>query len=237
MYKTFLFILLATLATATISAQQVNHVNSSEFSTLITSGEGIVLDVRTPQEYSQGHIDNSTLISTNDPKFIEKVSLLKKDKPIYIYCLTGSRSYAVANFLTKNGYSKIYNLRRGIIEWQSNGYSLVRNASPVKNENKSFTVTEFEQLLSKHKLVLVDFHATWCAPCKKMAPDIDKLKNNYKNKALVQKVEIQSNKALQKSYNVTSIPELILFKNGKEIWRHTGLASYEELAKMLDTYQ
>ncbi len=237
MYKSFLFIAFAIISLTDISAQQVTNVNSSEFSKLIESGEGIILDVRTPQEYSQGHINNSTMISTNDPKFVEKVSLLQKDKPIYVYCLTGSRSRAVANYLSKNGYSKIYNLSRGIMEWQSAGYSVVKSAGPVKNENKSYTVTEFQQLIAKNKLVLVDFHATWCSPCKQMAPDIEKLKTNYKDKALVEKVEVQANKALQSSYNVTSIPELILFKNGKEIWRHTGIASYEELAKVLDTNQ
>jgi thioredoxin len=217
-------------------AQEIKHVDAKQFSELIAGGEGIILDVRTSQEYSQGHINNSTLISTNDPKFVEKVSLLQKDKPIFIYCLTGSRSYAVANYLVRNGYSNIYNLGRGILEWQRYGYPITQSKNPVASASKSYSESEFNVILSKNKTVLVDFHATWCAPCKKMAPIIEQVKNEYKGKATIEKVDVQSNKSLQKAYNVQSIPELILFQNGKEVWRKSGVISYDELSKVVDQY-
>ena len=86
MYKIFLFLSIVFLTFSCSNAQETQDVDSKTFSDLIKSGEGIILDVRTSQEYSRGHIENSTLISTNDRKFVEKVSLLQKDKPLYVYC-------------------------------------------------------------------------------------------------------------------------------------------------------
>ncbi len=89
MYKV-LFLFIATIFTISCAnTQEIDNVDSKSFSDLIKSAEGVILDVRTPQEYSRGHIENSTLISTNDPKFVKKISLLQKNKLIYIYCLTG----------------------------------------------------------------------------------------------------------------------------------------------------
>lgn len=236
MYRLFLLSVLAFSLLFAVSAQGLKNIDSKVFSSLISSNEGIILDVRTPQEYTRGHIENSTLISTNDPKFLEKVSLLQKDKPIYVYCLSGSRSYAVANYLSKNGYSSVYNLSRGLLEWQGNGYPLTKNSNTMANNTKTYTNSEFNSLINSKNLVLIDFHAPWCAPCKKMAPIIDEIKNDYFGKAAVKKVDIQENKLLQSSYKIESIPGIVLFKNGKEVWRHTGLISYAELSTVINQY-
>lgn len=236
MYLRILLICLAFYAVQYSVAQDIKNVDAKNFSELIKNSDGIILDVRTPQEYSRGHINNATLISTNDPKFVEKVSLLQKDKPVYVYCLTGSRSHTVANYLVKNGYTRVYNLSRGIMEWQRNGYPVTQSSNPVASTNKTYSENEFKSILSSNKLVLADFHAVWCAPCKKMAPVIEQVENEYKNKAAIEKIDIQSNKELQKAYDVQSIPELILFKNGKEVWRNTGVISHNELCKVVNQY-
>ena len=236
MYKTFFFFTIAIFTISCANAQETRNVDSKAFSVLIKSGDGIILDVRTPQEYSRGHIESSTLISTNDPKFVEKVSLLQKGKPIYVYCLSGSRSQAVANYLSKNGFNKVYNLQRGLMEWQRNGYSLTQSKNPVASNSKTYNTSEFNNLLNSKDLVLIDFHATWCAPCKKMAPIIEKLQNDYIGKATIEKIDIVTNKTLKNTYNVESIPGLILFKNGKEVWKHTGLISYVDLNKVINQY-
>ncbi|MDA3893214.1 MAG: thioredoxin [Salinivirgaceae bacterium] len=234
--KTFFLLLsLTILLFGCTKGQQYQNVDAKTFSTLIKNNEGIVLDVRTSQEYSRGHIEGSTLISTSDQKFVDKVKLLQKDKPLYIYCLTGSRSRSVANYLSKNGYSIIYNLQRGIIEWNQLGYPIVQSDVIAASSNKAYSNTEFQQLISG-KLVLVDFHAPWCAPCKKLSPTIEKVKADYTGKANVEKVDIEVNKSLQTAYNVQSIPGLILFKSGKEVWRHIGVLTYEELSKILNQY-
>lgn len=231
----FLLIGISLIMHSCANGQLYQNVNSETFRAKINNVEGILLDVRTQQEYTRAHIEGSTLISTSDPKFVDKVMLLQKNKPIYIYCLTGSRSRAVANYLSQNGYTKVYNLQRGIVEWNQLGYPLTQSNEVVASSSKVYNSAEFQQLLSNN-LVLVDFHAPWCAPCKKMAPDIDKLKRNFKGKAKVEKIDIEVNKNIQQQYQVTSIPGLVLFKNGKEIWRHTGVLSYNELSAVMNKH-
>jgi thioredoxin len=231
-----LFYLFAITIAISAQGQGVKHINSETFKFLVESKEGIVLDVRTSQEYAQGHIKNSTLISINDSKVLEKLSLLQKNKPIYVYCLTGSRSRAVADYLSQNGYNEVYNLQKGIVEWQRYGYDITRSTAPNTNSAKSYSVSEFNRLVKSNKLVLIDFHAPWCAPCKKMSPIIADLEKNYNDRALIEKLDVQANTAIQKVYNVESIPGFILFKDGKEVWKHTGTISYNELSNLLDEH-
>jgi thioredoxin len=236
MNKVFLFFTMGIFTLSCANAQEIKNVDSKEFSEIIKSGDGIILDVRTPQEYSQGHIKNSTLISTNDRDFVEKANLLQKDKPIYVYCLTGSRSRSAANYLSKNGFSKVYNLSRGIMEWQQYGYPVTKSTNQIASHSKTYNQAEFDKILNSKNVVLIDFQAPWCAPCKQMTPIIEKLQKDYTGKATIEKIDIVANKTIKDNYNIASIPGLILFKNGKEVWKHTGLISYVDLSKVINKY-
>ncbi len=236
MFRFFFFSIIAVSFLSVTNSQEVNHVYAHEFSKLTKSGKGVILDVRTAREYSRGHIENSTLISTNDPKFVEKINLLKKDSPVYVYCLTGNRSNKVANYLYRNGYTKVYNLRKGVVEWQRAGYSLVQGENPVATDDKTYSKSEFLELIQSKRVVLIDFHAPWCAPCKKMSPVVEKLEKDYKGKVLIEKLDVQANKILQDAYNVESIPGFVLFKNGKQVWKHSGMISYDELSTIMNKY-
>jgi thioredoxin 1 len=215
-------------------SQTVANVDAVKFNTLIQSGNGIVLDVRTPQEYSRGHIANSTLINIADRDFTNKVTMLQKDKPIYVYCLSGSRSRAAADYLSKNGFKQVYNLQHGLMEWQSNNLPLEQSATIVASNSKAYTPSDFKTLTSSNKLVFVDFNAVWCAPCKTMNPVIDQLSENYKQKVRVEKIDMEANRELAQSLDAQSIPGFVLFKNGQKIWSGEGVLSYDELKKLLD---
>ena len=165
---------------------------------------------------------------------MNKVSLLQKDKPVYVYCLTGSRSRAAANYLAKNGFANVYNLQHGILEWQGNNFPVIQNEDKVASNTKIFTPNDFKTLVSTNKLVLVDFNAVWCAPCKTMSPVIDKISENYKQKVKVEKIDVEANRELAQSLQVQSIPAFVLFKNGLKIWNGKGIISYDELTKLLE---
>ena len=233
MFKRILVLSIVLFSTISVFSQTVTNVDAQKFNELIQSGKGIILDVRTPQEYSRGHIEGSTLINISDREFQSKINLLQKDKPIYIYCLTGSRSRAAANYMAQIGFTKIYNLQSGIMDWLRKGYPTVQSEITASSNSKQYSPQDFQKLVASEKLVLVDFNAPWCAPCKQMIPTIDKLSEAYKGKVTVEKIDVESNRALAEANQVQSIPGFILFKNGQKVWTHKGIISYEELANVI----
>jgi len=229
-----LFLLVSVLSS--VNAQVPQHVDAVKFKEQIAKGDAILLDVRTPQEYSRGHIAGSTAINIADAAFVSKINLLQKDKTILIYCLTGSRSYAAANYMSKNGFKKIVNLQQGIMDWSQRGYALEQSSQAVASNATTYTGQSFGKLLKDNKVVLVDFHAVWCAPCKEMSPVIDKVSANFKGKARVEKVDVEANKEITAAYQVQSVPGFLIFKDGKKVWSHNGTISYDELTLALKKF-
>jgi|SRR5690242_4943470 thioredoxin 1 len=88
----------------------------------------------------------------------------------------------------------------------------------------------FGQIINSDKPVLVDFHATWCGPCKMMAPELQKFAQNNKDKVRVLKVDVDKNQEAASHYNVQGVPTLILFKKGKILWRQSGAMSASQLS-------
>ena len=86
----------------------------------------------------------------------------------------------------------------------------------------------------KEGLVLVDFFATWCGPCKMMAPVISKLAEEYKGRVKVGKVNVDDENELAVKYQISSIPTLILFKDGEPIKTLIGLSSKSEIENMIN---
>lgn len=84
-------------------------------------------------------------------------------------------------------------------------------------------MNEFEKIISENKPTLVDFHATWCGPCKMQAPIIEEVKNRVGDEANILKIDIDRNIELAQKYRVQSVPTLIMFKNGEPVWRTVGL--------------
>ncbi len=107
-----------------VQAEQVSvkNVDAQEFKSLIEQGNGIILDVRTPQETAQGVIPGATTIDFYAPDFQEQLKKLDKSKPVYVYCKSGGRSSNAAQMLKDLGFKEIYNLNGGITAWQANGF-------------------------------------------------------------------------------------------------------------------
>jgi len=126
MYKILLTILvvivvgIALHASCTSKDEGFKSVNVEEFSKLIADTAGVqLLDVRTPEEYAQGHIPGARLINMKDSSFMEQAeSQLVKDKPVAVYCRSGRRSASAARSLVKAGY-EVINLSGGITAWKS----------------------------------------------------------------------------------------------------------------------
>ena len=108
----------------------------------------------------------------------------------------------------------------------------MKNTPMVADHVKVLTLTDknFQQQ-TKSKVVLVDFWATWCAPCRMMAPVLNDVASELTGNSLVGKINIEQHQVLAQKFKVRSIPTLILFKNGAEINRFVGIKSKDFLLK------
>lgn len=95
------------------------------------------------------------------------------------------------------------------------------------------TKDEFNKLL-EDGAVFVDFYADWCGPCKMLAPELDKLADNYDGKLKVVKINVDHERDLAMKYSVSSIPALFIFKNGTLVDKSLGYRPYPALAQWVD---
>ncbi|MBX7241514.1 MAG: thioredoxin [Bacteroidia bacterium] len=91
----------------------------------------------------------------------------------------------------------------------------------------------FSEIIQSEKPVLVDFFATWCGPCKMMGPILQELKNNVGDEVTVIKIDVDKNQQVSATYQVQSVPTLMLFKNGKMLWRQSGVVPASQLEKIV----
>lgn len=90
-------------------------------------------------------------------------------------------------------------------------------------------MSKFQDIINSNQTTLVDFHATWCGPCKAMAPILDQLKSELGDNVRILKVDVDKNQALANQLNVRGVPTFVLYKSGKIIWRQSGGMSLNTL--------
>ncbi len=217
-------------AALALSCQAQNNtvMAPNEFEASIANDSVQVLDVRTAGEYNSGHIKKALWANWNDAKeFERRTSFLDKKKPVYVYCLAGGRSAAAAKKLKEKGF-KVFDLQGGINAWKSNQKPL-----EGKTNAPQMTTAQYTTATAKVGMVLVDFGATWCPPCKIMEPVLEKLVKDNGNKFSFFKVDAGNDENVVQANNVVELPVFIVYKDGKEVWRKTGICTEEELKKAL----
>ena len=96
---------------------------------------------------------------------------------------------------------------------------------------------KFENLINSTTVpVLVDFYATWCGPCKMMHPILENVKSRVGDKARIVKIDVDEQQALAMQYRIQAVPTLMLFKNGQQVWRQSGLVQSNELVSLIEQY-
>lgn len=207
-------------------------LSPSEFSKQLMETENpTILDVRTPGEFGEGHIQNALNFDWNGSSFDTQVSKLDKNTTVFVYCLSGGRSGSAASQLRSNGFKNVLELDGGMMAWRSAGLPETTDSKVVKSTGMS--VTDFEKMLETDKVVLVDFYAEWCGPCKKMKPSIEAIEKELSAKVTVIRIDVDKNVELVKSFGIQEIPILRVYKQGKITWEQKGFVEKVVIEKNL----
>jgi thioredoxin 1 len=211
----------------------VKNLSTEEFAKQISSNSSkIILDVRTPEEFAQNHIEGAVNMNINGDDFEAEISRLDTSLPLFVYCLSGNRSGRAAAILVEKGYPAVYNMDGGMSRWNGENRPVVAQSG---EDEKGITVAQYTALLSAgDSLVLVDFHAKWCAPCKKILAYLPELEKEFTGKMKIVKINYDDNTRIVKSQKLDNVPFLFIYKNGKEVWRHSGFADKATVLKGLN---
>lgn len=213
--------------------QKYQTLKATEFSKNISEGAVQLVDVRTPEEYAEKHLKEAVNINFNDDNFIDKIEKLDKSKPVYVYCLSGGRSSKAAALITSKGFGQVYNLDGGILAWNEAGLPVGTPAGTQAGAPKGMSFDDYLKHTKADKLVLVDFSAVWCGPCKILKPIVEQTTEANKAKVELLAVDVDKNPAVADAMHITGIPLLILYKNGKEVWRQLGVTDRATLENQI----
>ena len=94
-------------------------------------------------------------------------------------------------------------------------------------------MSNFDTIIQSEKSVLVDFFATWCGPCKMLSPILREVKDSLGDTVSIIKIDVDKNQQISSKYQVRGVPTMILFQNGKQLWRQSGVLTKEEIIKTI----
>ena len=94
-------------------------------------------------------------------------------------------------------------------------------------------MSSFNEIIAVDKPVLIDFFAEWCGPCKMMPPILEQVKDELGDKVKIIKIDVDKNQSLAAKYQVRGVPTLMIFKDGKQVWKQSGVVQKKELVRLL----
>ena len=206
----------------------VLDVENHQMAKLLIDNPGVLLDIRTPEEVSEGYLENASFINFYDEDFIEKADWIKKKQPIYIYCHAGGRSSKAAEMLLELGFREVYNLVGGYSKWIEDGFPVTKSVNIKRKRDKSFALQDVTNILETNKNVVLVFKTPWCLPCKKLDAVLDSFSNNRPNWKVV-KINMDANKELADNYKVKSVPSILFFNDNQLFKSHIGFLNLNDL--------
>ena len=219
------------------SAQKITNVDPADFQEGFKKAHNkVILDVRTPGEFENGHIPGAQNMNVNSADFESEITKLDTTATIFVYCLAGGRSSNAADILAEKGFKNIVNLKSGYAKWNATGYPTEQGNTP-KAKNKGISISEFESLTNAgDTLVLIDFSAAWCGPCKKIHAFIPEVVVEFKGKMNAHELDYDQNSELITALKLETVPYLKLYKRGVQVWEQKGAIEKEELKSAISTF-
>ena len=235
MRKLFLITLLAIIFNSCGSGQ-TNSTNKTNLSAIEFTEKlkempsSTIIDVRTSEEFLKGHLANSNNYDWNGNEFDKQIATLDKSEPVFVYCLSGGRSSSAANKMRSDGFKTVYELDGGIMKWRGANLPETTDNKVISN---GMSKQQFDALLKFDKVILVDFYADWCAPCKKMKPYLDEISKDMADKIVVIRINADDNQALCKELKIDALPVLQIYKNKNLTWINEGFIEKAEVVRKL----
>ena len=188
-----------------------------------------IIDARSAAEFEQIHLKNAIVLSTDSAKAVAQINAFDKQKPVFVYAIGNARSAILARRLRTLGFNEVYELPGGIANWVGSG-------KPVeKSAKKELDLTAFQNIVSKEKLILVDFGSKYCPGCIKMAPLADSAATETGIKIV--RIEVFDNTKLTHQLKINAIPNIALYKDGALVWQKEGIFPKSEIINAIKTGQ
>lgn len=211
-------------------------LNPKDFKAKITMAGVQLVDIRTPQEFELGYIEGAENIDFYNPDFVTLISKLDKEKPLAIYCKSGGRTKDAMKVLAKEGFKDIYALGGGLLAWEKDGF-LLMVPKPVEPVKTTVTKAEYDKLVASDKMVIIDFSAVWCGPCKMLKPVLDKISTDYSARGVkIITIDVDASKALSNELMVNEIPLILFYRDGKMVEQMIGFNPEAIIKETIEKY-
>lgn len=229
--KRILFLVL--LIAFNARAQKTNDVHELEaklFKEQTEQSKNVqLIDVRAPYEMQGGYLKGARNLNIDDVEFNQKLKLLNKELPVYVYCVSGRRSEKAAKQMLEQGFKEVYTLGGGFKKWLSNDYETSLDYIAIK----SLTPTQYQSILKSEKPVLVSFFDATCNTCEALNQALISRAAHRQKDFILLRIDTTLNQELTEELGIKSVPTVKLYKAQKEVWEANGNINLKRLDKKL----
>jgi thioredoxin 1 len=231
MLKPLSFVALFLVFTSCKNNSSNGKLDVQAFNQIASNNNAQIIDLRPKSVFDSGHIENAASFAPNSQELEAYVDLLYKDVPVCVVGGNEGENAKLIDLLKSKGFKSINELDGGMLSWQKANLPILKTEPKKVYPNDTIA---FDDAILGKKLVMVDFNATWCKPCKMMQPSIDKVHDTRSEEVIVYSIDVDQFPQYNEKYQIKSIPLVLLFKNGQILHRSEGLLEESKINELID---